>query len=182
LSTDSSEPLSSVSYVVLALVGEGGAGAHDLVQMMRQGAPLYWGGALSNLYREPKRLAQLGYLDVRGAPGRTHARTVYSLTSAGRTALRRWLAQPARFPRIKNEAHLRLLSGDMLDDESIVESFRGMLEELDHLEGLVDEMDAQADRVPHRARYLRLNHAYARRLIAVHREWIADVERALGGG
>lgn len=168
-----------MSYVVLSLVGEGGAGAHELVQMMRQGAPLYWGGAPSNLYKEPKRLARLGYLKVRDAPGRTHRRAVYSLTPAGRRALRSWLAGPARFPVIKNEAHLRLLSGDMLDDESIVDSFRGMLDELDHLDVLVDEMEAQAGRVPHRERYLRLNHAYARRLIALHREWIADVEREL---
>lgn len=71
---------------------------------------------------------------------------------------------PASFPRIKNEAHLRLLAGDMLDDETIVASFRGMLAELYRLEALVEEMDAQVDRVPRRARYLRLNHAYARRL------------------
>jgi hypothetical protein len=30
-------------------------------------------------------------------------------------------------------AHLRLLAGDLLSDEQIVESFRGMLPELDEL-------------------------------------------------
>jgi hypothetical protein len=48
------------------------------------------------------------------------------------------------------------------------------------LEELIAEMDAHADRVPHRARYLRLNHAYGRQLIALHREWVAAVERQLG--
>lgn len=178
----SSDELTATSCVVLALVGEGGASAHDLVRMMRQGGPVYWGAAESKLYAEPKRLARLGYLDPRPAPGRTHQRTVYTLTAAGRAGLRDWLGRAARFPTIKNEAHLRLLAGDMLDDASIVESFRGMLPELDRLDALVTEMAEQADRVPHRARYLRLNHDYARRLIALHREWVADVERELDGG
>lgn len=172
--------LTSLSYVVLALVGEGGASPHELVQMTRQGGPLYWAAAPSKLYAEPKRLARHGYLNARTAPGRTHPRTVYTLTSRGRSALCEWLALPAAFPRIKNEAHLRLLAGDMLGDDVIVQSFRGMLAELDRLERLVDEMDAQADRVPQRARYLRLNHAYARRLLALHRDWIADIEAELG--
>jgi PadR family transcriptional regulator, regulatory protein AphA len=179
LSTISRESLNPLSFVVLALVGDGGAGAHDLVQMMRQGGPVYWGGAPSRLYSEPKRLAKLGYLSASVAPGQTNPRTVYRLTAAGRGVLREWLAAPARFPRIKNEAHLRLLAGDLLTDEQIVDSFRGMLPELDALETVVAEMYAQADEVPHRTRYLRLSHAYARKLVALHREWSTAVEREL---
>ncbi len=175
----STVPLTPLSYVVLALVGEGGAGAHDLVRAMRQGGPVYWGGAPSGLYSEPKRLARLGYLTARTEPGKTHSRTVYALTDAGRDALTAWLTEPARFPRIKNEAHLRLLAGDMLTDAEILESFRGMLPELDQLEALARDMYEQASRVPHRARYLRLSHAYALRLVRLHRDWIAEIEREL---
>jgi DNA-binding PadR family transcriptional regulator len=179
LSTTDLNQLNPLSYVVLALVGDGGAGAHDLVQMTRQGGPVYWGGAPSRLYSEPKRLACLGYLSTRAEPGRTHARIVYRLTKLGRDALRDWLVTPAHFPRIKNEAHLRLLAGDLLTDDEIVASFRAMLPELDALEALVEAMYAQADRVPARTRYLRLSHAYARRLVALHRDWVADIEAEL---
>jgi PadR family transcriptional regulator AphA len=179
LSTKLTDPLNPLSYVVLALVGEGGAGAHDLVQMSRQGGPVYWGGAPSRLYSETKRLASLGYLSSRTEPGRTRSRTVYRLTARGKKALRAWLIGASRFPRIKNEPHLRLLAGDLLSDAEIVESFRGMLPELDELEALVEQMYDQADRVPARARYLRLSHAYARKLIRLHREWVADIEAEL---
>jgi hypothetical protein len=54
-----------------------------------------------------------------------------------------------------------------------------MLPELDRIEALVEEMDEHADQVPRRARYLRLNHAYARKLIALHREWVLAIEREL---
>lgn len=102
-----------------------------------------------------------------------------SLTAAGRRALGDWLAAPSGFPRIQNEAHLRLLAGDLVDDAAIVASFRAMLPELDRLECSIDEMEAQLDRVPHRKRYLRLNHRYARALIALHRDWVSAVEREL---
>jgi PadR family transcriptional regulator, regulatory protein AphA len=179
LSTEPHDSLNPLSYVVLALVGDGGASAHDLVQMTRQGGPVYWGGAPSRLYSEPKRLAKLGYLSTTTEPGRTHPRTVYRFTALGRFALQSWLATAAHFPRIKNEAHLRLLAGDLLTDEQIVESFRGMLPELDELEAVVEAMYAQAERVPGRTRYLRLSHAYARKLVRLHREWIADIEAEL---
>src|ERR1700749_4805685 len=95
--------LSPFSYVILVLVGEHGAGPHDLVQMMRDGR-IYWTAPESQFYAEPKRLAQYGYLEATKAPGRTHQRTHYTLTAQGREALAQWLATPARFARIQNEA------------------------------------------------------------------------------
>ena len=65
------------------LVGEGGAGAHDLVRMMREGQHAIWSASASQWYAEPKRLAALGLLDAERTPGRTHERTHYTLTDAG---------------------------------------------------------------------------------------------------
>ncbi len=62
--------LTPFSYAVLALVGEGGAGPHDIVRMMRQGR-MYWSAAESHYYAEPKRLEGLGYLVSRKEPGRS---------------------------------------------------------------------------------------------------------------
>jgi hypothetical protein len=44
---------------------------------------------------EPKRLARLGYLDARREPGKTHERTVYTLTEKGLQALRDYARTPA---------------------------------------------------------------------------------------
>src|SRR5438034_9880278 len=83
--------LTPFSYCVLALVGQGGAGPHDLTRMMRQQGGLYWSAAQSQWYAEPKRLEELGYLRSRKEPGRTRERTHYMLTAAGRKALREWI-------------------------------------------------------------------------------------------
>src|SRR5690348_3578311 len=103
----STTELTPFSYVVLALVGEGGAAPNDLIASLRRGRP-YWTDSPRHLYAEPKRLANLGYLESRKEPGVTRERTVYSLTERGRDALSRWIAEPSRFPRIQNEALARL--------------------------------------------------------------------------
>jgi DNA-binding PadR family transcriptional regulator len=177
MSTDDLKPW---SYVVLALIGDGGAAPHDLVDMMRRGGPLFYAAAPSQLYAEPKRLAERGYVAARKAPGRTRERTIYTLTDRGRDALRAWLAEPARFPRIQNEANIRLLAGDLIDDATIVTSLTAMRTELDELAALLAEGEAMMPNVPHRARYLRLSFSLARRLLAAHREWLDEVEAELG--
>jgi DNA-binding PadR family transcriptional regulator len=177
----SSDPsLTPFSYAVLVLVGERGAGPHDLVQMMRRGR-VYWSASESQWYAEPKRLERLGLLRSRKEPGRTRARTHYELTDAGRDALRAWAATPAGFPRLQNVAILRVLAADLVGDARALEGLRGLHVELDELDAAIDAAEEEARRLPHRERYLLLNHRLARRLVAAHREWLADVERELGG-
>ena len=50
--------LTPFSYVVLALVGRGGASPHDIVRMMREGS-IFWTTSESHYYAEPKRLPPL---------------------------------------------------------------------------------------------------------------------------
>src|ERR687888_623230 len=91
--------LSLFSYEILGRVG---AGAHDLLRMARHGRILDWAGE-SQYYVEPKRLAELGYLEARKEPGRTRERTVYSLTEKGLDALRALAQTPVRFTPVKSE-------------------------------------------------------------------------------
>jgi arginine/ornithine N-succinyltransferase beta subunit len=60
------------------------------------------------------------------------------------------------------------------------ESITTLRRELDELDALADKAEQGASTLPHREKYLRINHRLARRLIAAHREWIAEVERELG--
>ena len=125
--------LTPFSYVILVLVGESGAGPHDLVRMMRDGR-IYWTAPESQFYAEPKRLAAAGYLAASKQPGRTHERTHYTLTDAGRDALAEWLATPTRFPRIQNEPVVRLLGAEYADRGVLLESLAALRTELDELD------------------------------------------------
>ena len=171
--------LTPFSYVVLALVGRGGAGPHEIVQMMREGA-VFWTTSESHFYAEPKRLAALGYLKAHARPGKTRERTHYDLTTKGREALKAWLAEPARMPRVQHEASVKLLAADFSDDHTILASVTAMREDLAAAYARLEPMLERAEQLPHRTRYLRLINDFARRILDAQSEWLDDVERELG--
>jgi PadR family transcriptional regulator AphA len=176
-----SSELRPFSYAVMAIVGDGGSSTPELVEMATRGAPFFWSRAATQSWTEPARLERLGYLTSRKERARTRPRRVYSLTDRGREALRDWLRRPAPFPRIEHEANLRLVAGDLLGDEEIVTSLTAMRAELDEHQELIDRsLENIEERLPHRARYLRLDYSLAQRLLDAHREWIDDVEAELG--
>jgi DNA-binding PadR family transcriptional regulator len=174
----SSERLSPFSYVVLALVGRDGAGPHDLARMMRQQGGLYWSAAESQWYAEPKRLERLGYLHSRKEPGRTTERTHYTLAPAGLDALRAWGAEPSRLPRIQHEAIVRVLAGDLVGDEALLQSLSALRADIAAVRALVDQAE-RARTLPHRERHLRLVHRLGARLLDAHDAWLDEVEREL---
>lgn len=173
--------LTPLSYVVLALVGRGGAGPHDLVRMARGGQRLYFAGAASKIYEQPKRLEQLGYLRSEKQPGKTRERTHYTLTEKGLAALREWLGRPSSFPRIQSQAVARVLASDLAEDERVVVvSLRALRPEIMELLAVIDEDERRASSLPHRERQLRLVRSLGRRLLQAHLDWIDEVERELG--
>ena len=169
-----------LSYAILALIGEHGASAHDLVDYVRRGGPAFWTSAPSQVYAEPKRLERLGWVTASVEPGKTRVRRVYRLTGAGRTALREWARGPAPYADIRDQAHVRLLAGDMLDDAEIVASLTAMRPQLDHVERLLGESERRAADLPHRTRHLLLAQSLGRHIVDAYRGWIDEVERELG--
>jgi DNA-binding PadR family transcriptional regulator len=172
--------LTPLSYVVLALVGRGGAGPHDLVRMARGGQRLYYAGAASKIYEQPKRLERLGYLRSEKRPGKTRARTHYTLTEKGLAAVREWLGQPSSFPRIQSEVVARVLASDLAEDERVVaESLRALRLEIAELLAGIDEDERRAPSIAHRQRQLKLVRSLGRRLLVAHLDWIDEVDREL---
>jgi len=175
----SSDALTPFSHVVLVLVGEDGAGPHDLVRMAQQGR-IYAEFAPSQWYAEPKRLERLGYLSARKEPGRTRPRTHYTLTEQGREALRAWMEEPSRFSRIFMEPAIRLLAADLVGDEAVLGSLGPLRAEIEAHLARLDDADRIAGELPRRERYLRLNHRLARQIVQAHADWLDEVERELG--
>jgi DNA-binding PadR family transcriptional regulator len=176
-----SRELTPLSYVVLALVGRNGAAPHDLVRMARGGQRLYYAGAASKIYEQPKRLEQLGYLRSEKVPGKTRERTYYTLTETGLAALMEWLGRPSSFPKIQSEAVARVLASDLAKDErDVLRSLQGLREEIEELSDGVDADERRASTIPHRERQLKLVRSLGRRLLQTHLDWIDEVEREFG--
>jgi len=175
----SSSELTLFSYMVLALVGRGGASPYELQRMARQGRIYDWAGE-SQYYVEPKRLARLGYLDAHREPGKTRERTVYRLTDKGLEALREWAGSALSFPRLEHEALVMLLGGDLVDEEDLRASLMSIREDIADLSARLAVAEEAAKRLPHREKYLMMGHRLSRRLLDVHLEWLDEIERELG--
>jgi DNA-binding PadR family transcriptional regulator len=175
-----SSELTGLSYVVMNMIGRNGAGPHDLVQMARREQRLYWAGAESKFYEQPKRLEKLGYLTSQKTPGKTHERTHYQLTDKGVRALQEWLALRSPFPRIQNEAAIRIQASDLANDPSVIlRSLQPLREEIVELAATLDESESDEPLSPDRRRQLKLLHSLGRRLLRAHLEWIEEVEQEL---
>lgn len=148
--------------------------------MAERGSPLFWTGATSHVYREARRLAELGYLSARSEPALTRPRTVFSLTPRGLRAMREWLAAPSSYPRIQHDAAIRLFAADLTQDEVVLDSLRALRSEIPRLEGLVEELEQRSEDIPHRRRNIMLELSLVRRLLQAHLDWLVDVERELG--
>ncbi|HEY7421010.1 MAG TPA: PadR family transcriptional regulator [Gaiellaceae bacterium] len=170
------EDLTLFSYEMLALVGRGGAGPHDLLQMARVGRFLAWAGE-SQYYVEPKRLAKLGYLEARKEPGKTRERTVYTLTDKGLEALRDWVRTPVGFTPFKSEALIRILATDLVGEAAVREGFEALRDDLEDMRTRMRETAERAKALPHREKYLSLGLEFVDGLIGLYEELADKVER-----
>lgn len=107
----------------------------------------------------------------------TRERTVYTLTDKGREALRHWIGEPSRFPRIQNEALARLVAGYLVDDHVLAGSFRALRADLDRVRDGLTDAERFAATLPERQRYLNLVHNLGRRIVDTLDEWLDDVDR-----
>jgi DNA-binding PadR family transcriptional regulator len=140
---------------------------------------LAWAGE-SQYYTEPKRLAKLGYLSARKEAGKTRERTVYTLTDKGLDALRAYAETPVSFTPFKSDALQRLLICDLVGEGVTRESFLTLRDEIADIDARLDEAEARAHDLPHREKYLLMANGFLRRLVELHEELLADVERELG--
>lgn len=99
--------LTTTSYGVLALLAKRPWSAYDLTREIRLSLSQCWPRAETGLYREPKNLVAQGLARAKAEMKGRQQRTVYSITPAGRRALRKWYQQPAARPVFESEAVVR---------------------------------------------------------------------------
>jgi DNA-binding PadR family transcriptional regulator len=104
--------LTPTSYIVLGLISAAGrATPYDLKQMHASGIGGFWTLNHAQLYAEPERLVEGGYLTVEREEG-GRRRKLYEVTDSGRDALRDWLANPSdEFTELRDLGLLQLFFG-----------------------------------------------------------------------
>lgn len=137
--------LSPTSFIVLALIdGAGEATPYDLKQAVASTLGNFWSVPHAQIYAEPERLSEGGYLSERREQG-GRRRRYYKLTERGQAALRDWLAQPTEeMAELRDPGILKLFFGG--DPERLARAQLGThRQRLAELEALAAAMDGQPD-------------------------------------
>ena len=85
---------------------------YALTQQMQRSLHYLWPRAESNLYAEAKRLVEAGMATADVERTGRRARTVYTITPAGRAELQRWLSTESAPSRFESETLLKILFGN----------------------------------------------------------------------
>jgi DNA-binding PadR family transcriptional regulator len=116
--------LTPTSYAVLGLLDIQSWSTYELTKQMQRTFHHVWPRAESNLYQEPQRLVKVGYATARKVLVGKRTRTEYSITDAGRVALREWLREPAAPTVIGSETMIKVLFGDSMPVEDLERHIR----------------------------------------------------------
>jgi PadR family transcriptional regulator AphA len=104
--------LTPTSFIVLGLIAAAGrATPYDLKRVHQQGIGGFWSLNHAQLYAEPDRLVDGGYLEVEREEG-GRRRKLYQLTDRGREAFSHWLTTPTdEFTELRDPGLLQLFFG-----------------------------------------------------------------------
>jgi DNA-binding PadR family transcriptional regulator len=146
--------LTTTSYAVLAILALRDHSTYELTKQMRLSMHYIWPRAESNVYAEPKRLVAAGLAASRKESTGRRRRTIYSITAAGRAALREWLASPSSRQRYESEAVLKVLFAEHGTLEDLKASIRALREDaasgIEHWQRIADAYDAGEGQYPER--------------------------------
>jgi DNA-binding PadR family transcriptional regulator len=95
-----------------------------MVGQVRRTLQYFWPRSEAHLYAELKRLVQLGYADAEKERFGRRSRTQYSITPAGRAAMRDWLRTPPQPPALEFEGLLRVMYADQGSVTDLLEALR----------------------------------------------------------
>src|SRR6516162_1258307 len=89
--------LTPTGRVILGMIALGRQTGYDIKQLVDKSTRHFWSASYGQIYPELRRLEEQGLIVGEAEPRGGRARTVYTLTPAGQTALSEWL-EPDRDP------------------------------------------------------------------------------------
>ncbi len=121
--------LTTSSYAVLGLLAIKPWTGYELTQQATRSLRFAWPKSERLLYAEPKKLVEHGLASARQESVGQRNRTLYTITSRGRSALAAWMATEPQPPVLEAEALLRLLFAENGTTADLVAALDGMASE-----------------------------------------------------
>jgi PadR family transcriptional regulator, regulatory protein AphA len=107
--------LTAAMYVVLGMIHLGARSGYEIKRTVDQSIRFFWTISPVQVYPSLRQLEQAGYITGRAEPQGRRPRRVYEITTAGVTALRRWLLQAQPMPfELRDIGMVKLFFADAL--------------------------------------------------------------------
>jgi DNA-binding PadR family transcriptional regulator len=134
---------SPTTYGLLGMLAVRPWTGYELTQQIRRSLRFIWPSSEGHLYREQKRLVDLGWATVEDEAAGRRSRKRYSITPDGRAALERWLSTEPEEPHFQVEGILRTFFGNHGSTDDLLAAMRSTADStrsmLDEMLGFVDE-------------------------------------------
>jgi DNA-binding PadR family transcriptional regulator len=173
--------MSTNSYAVLGMLSLRPWTPYELTQQFMRSLAWCWPVSERLLYTEPEKLVEAGLAKVRKSGSGPRARREYSITAAGRKALREWLGTPTSAPKIFNEPLLRVLYADQGDKADFLQALASLREALVPIfdEGQIRVREYLEDEgpFPSRAHLVAAFADLGQRITTAIDEWAVDTMR-----
>lgn len=117
--------LTPTARVVLGMLELGARTGYDIKRAIDLSTRFFWNASYGQIYPELHRLEERGLVSAKPDPHGGRQRTSYTLTAAGRAALRDWLRDDQEFTfEARDEGVLKLFFGDLQSREDVVAGLR----------------------------------------------------------
>ncbi|HWC12219.1 MAG TPA: PadR family transcriptional regulator [Acidimicrobiales bacterium] len=120
--------LTTTSYAILGLLATRSWTTYELAQQMGRALGDFWPRAQSKLYEEPKKLVAHGLAKASPETVGRRPRTVYSITPAGRRALKAWLPTAGAGPVLEFEALVKVFLAEHGSRSALLATIEGVRE------------------------------------------------------
>ena len=120
--------LTTTSYAILVLLAIRSWTTYELARQMGRALGLFWPRAESKLYEEPKKLVAHGLARSSSETVGKRRRTVYTITPAGRRALRAWPPTASAGPVLEFEALVKVFFAEHGSRADLLATIQGVRE------------------------------------------------------
>ncbi|MGQ0832680.1 MAG: PadR family transcriptional regulator [Microthrixaceae bacterium] len=164
--------LSPTSYAILGLLSLRSWTTYELTEQMRRALGRFWPRAESGIYTEPKKLVAAGYATVDTEYVGQRQRQRYTITAAGRRAVREWIPTPGAPPQVEFEQLVKVFFAELGTRADLLRTLRTIKEEN-------EDRSAAVQNIPHE--YLENRGDYPQRLpwILITGQFIVEWEQLI---
>jgi DNA-binding PadR family transcriptional regulator len=120
------EALSPTAYVILGMLESEPRSGYEIKAQVEDSTRFFWAASYGQIYPELKRLESTGLIEGTSSPQGGRKRTIYELTAAGRSELRRWLQAPPETFELRDEGLLKLFFSGAAAPEDAARTLRAM--------------------------------------------------------